>query len=208
MSESDQEQIEVVKQWWRQYGAWVIACLLLFVAVYGGYYWYSESLQQRRYAASALFDELLQRQEANPADDESARLVEQLKTDYSDLGYGTLAALLQAKNAMEQGDYEQALGQLGWAEKHAAAELRSLVSYRKAQVLYASDQLNEALTTLAELTGEHHQAISHELKGDILLEQGDVAGARLAFQAALEASAEQAVNNPYLQIKVDDLAQP
>ena len=95
---------------------------------------------------------------------------------------------------------------LDWAAKNAEAELLTVILYRKAVVQYALDDLDGALTSLNAMSGTGHQTLSFELKGDILLAQGKPDEARKAYKAALDLSSEQDINNPYLQLKLDDLA--
>ena len=49
-------------------------------------------------------------------------------------------------------------------------------------------------------------SLFEELRGDIMLTQGDRAAARQAYQKAIEAGNEAAANRELLQQKLDDLA--
>jgi len=205
--ETDQEQIEAMKGWWSQNGNWVIGGFIVFLAAFIGYHWYIASAEKHRFEASATYDQLLVNVTSESPDLEQQKsLTNLLKSDYADLGYGAMAALIEAKTAVDAQDYAAALAQLEWAEKNSDASLRSVILYRKAQVQYAMNKLDAALTTLNAIKGEGHQAVSYELKGDILLEQGKRDEARAAYQQALDMSADQSVNNPFLKIKLDDLA--
>jgi predicted negative regulator of RcsB-dependent stress response len=205
--ETDQEQIEAIKNWWNQNGNWVIGGFIVFIMSYVGYHWYQNSAEQHRFEASATYDELLLTITAESEDAQRrASLVSLLKDDYSDLGYATMAALIEAKAAVEADDLEKALTELDWALNNADKSLKTVILYRKAQVQYGLDRLDAALTTLASIEGEGHEAVTYELKGDILVEQGKKDEAREAFQIALDKSADQSINNPYLKVKLDDLA--
>ena len=207
MYDTDQEQIEAIKSWWGQNGNWVIGGFILFLAVYIGYHWYQGASEQHRHDASATYEQLLLNLTGETANsEERATLSGLLKSDYADLGYGTMAALIEAKAAVDAGDLDAALVELNWAESNADESLMAVVLYRKALVQYAQDDLDNALTTLNKIQGEGHQALTFELKGDILLEQGKKDDARKAYQAAVDLSADQSINNPYLKIKLDDLA--
>jgi len=205
--ETDQEQIEAMKSWWGQNGNWVIGGFIVFLMAYIGLHLYQNSAEQHRLEASATYEKLIVNITNESSDtEERASLTNLLKSDYSDLGYGVMAALLEAKAAVGDDDFEKALSELEWAEKNADTSLLSVILYRKAQVQYGMDQLDAALSSLSLIQGEGHQAVTFELKGDILVEQGKKDEARSAYQAALDLSSDQGINNPYLKIKRDDLA--
>lgn len=207
MYETDQEQIEAIKSWWGQYGNWVIGGFIAFIMSFVGYNWYNSAEETRRFQASAAYEDLLINITSEAADEEArVALTSLLKSDYSDLGYGAMAALIEAKAAVDADDYDRALEELKWAESNADKSLMAIVLYRQAQILFALDELDQALAILGRIEGDGHQAVSEELKGDILLVQGKTDEARTAYQAAVDAAPEQGINNPYLQIKLDDLA--
>ncbi len=205
MYETDQEQIEAMKSWWSQNANWVIGGFVAFILAFVGYHWYQSSAENHRLEASAKYEELL----ALSDTDSEARtaLISDLKEQYDDLAYATLAVLNEAKAAVEAGDLSSALASLDWAEAKADAKLLPIILYRKAQILYAQSELDGALSALNQIKGDGHQAMTLELKGDVLLAQGKVDEARTAYQQALEMSAQQSINNPYLKMKADDLAQ-
>lgn len=207
MYETDQEQIEAIKSWWNQNGNWVIGGFIVFIAAYVGYLWYQNAAEQHRFEASETYEQLMLNMTAENVDAEKrTALVNILKSDYADLGYGTMAALIEAKAAVEDGELEKALVELNWALDNSDKSLKTVILYRKAQVQYGLNRLDNALSTLAEIKGDGHQAVTFELKGDILLEQGKRDEAREAYQTAYDMSADQSINNPYLKIKLDDLA--
>lgn len=207
MYETDQEQIEAIKSWWGQNGNFVIGAFIVFIAAYIGFHWYQGAQQTHRFEGSDVYEQLLVEATAEQSDAEARKqLSTLLKTDYADLGYGTMAALIEAKIAVEAEDFDQALTELNWAQANGSEELQPVILYRKAQVQYAQDDLDAALTSLNAITGEGHEALTFELKGDVLLEQGKTAEARGAYQAALAQAETQGINNPYLKIKLDDLA--
>ena len=207
MYETDQEQIEAIKGWWNKNGNWVIGGCLAFIVSYIGLYMYQDSAQTHRVAGSKAYEQLLVNLTSETPDSEALTAqIELLKGEYKDLGYGVMAALQEAKVAVDAGKLESALPALDWAAKNAEAELLTVILYRKAVVQYALDDLDGALTSLNAMSGTGHQTLSFELMGDILLAQGKPDEARKAYKAALDLSSEQDINNPYLQLKLDDLA--
>lgn len=208
MYETDQEQIEAIKNWWNENANWVIGGFLAFILSFAGWTWFQNSQQAQRVEASRLYDQLILNVSNSAADlEQRAEMIEQLKSGYSGMGYAVMAALIEAKDAVEVNDYAAAMSALQWAEDNADDTLLPVIKYRQALVLYAQNELDAAIVALDSIQSEGHQALTMELKGDILLEQGNVDAAREAYQAAVDASAEQGINSPFLTIKLNDLAQ-
>lgn len=207
MYETDQEQIEAMKNWWNQNGNWVIGGFFIFVLSFAGWTWFKSSQETHRVEASRVYDQLLATVSGDATSSaQRMALINTLKSDYSTLGYAVMAALIEAKDAVEANEYSSALSALQWAETNAEKSMLPVIKYRKALVLYANDELDRALSELESIKSEGHQALTYELKGDILLEQGNIDAAREAFQIAVDASSEQGINSPFLTIKLNDLA--
>ena len=207
MYETDQEQIEAIKGWWSQNGNWVIGGCLAFIVSYIGLYFYQSSAQTHRVDGSQAYEQLLVNLTSETPDSEALDAqIDLLKSEYKDLGYGLMAALLEAKVAVDAGNLEGALPALEWAAKNAEPALLAVILYRKAMVQYGLNDLDAALTSLNAIRGDGHQTLTFELKGDILLDQGKPDEANSAYQAALDLSGDEGIDNPYLQMKLDDLA--
>jgi len=205
--ETDQEQIEAIKGWWSQNGNWVIGGCLAFIVSYIGLYFYQSSAQTHRVDGSQAYEQLLVNLTSETPDSEALDAqIDLLKSEYKDLGYGLMAALLEAKVAVDAGNLEGALPALEWAAKNAEPALLAVILYRKAMVQYGLNDLDAALTSLNAIRGDGHQTLTFELKGDILLDQGKPDEANSAYQAALDLSGDEGIDNPYLQMKLDDLA--
>ncbi|MBU2862959.1 tetratricopeptide repeat protein [Reinekea forsetii] len=207
MYDTDQEQIEAIKAWWSANANWVIASVLVFIFAFAGWNWYQVDQLNHKEEASRLYDRLLVNVSATEADlDERASMISALKTDYADLGYAVMAALFEAKDSVEAKEYSAALSSLEFAYDHADESLHGVILYRKALVQFGMGELDAALATLDAITGEGHQALTFELKGDIYLAQGNESAARDAYQSAVDLSSDQGINNPYLAVKLNDLA--
>ena len=208
MYDTDQEQIEAIKSWWSANANWVIASVLVFIFAFVGWNWYQADQVSHKEDASRLYDRLLINISSENANlDDRVSMISALKSDYSDLGYAVMASLFEAKDFVEAEDYDSALASLNWSLEHADESLLAVINYRKALVQFEMGKNDDALASLNAISTGGHQTLSFELKGDILLAQGDVSGARDAYQSALDFSTEQGVNSSYLQIKLNDLAE-
>lgn len=207
MYDTDQEQIEAIKSWWSANANWVIASVLVFIFAFVGWNWYQSDQINHKEDASKLYDRLLVNISSPDGDlDDRTSMISALKSDYTDLGYAVMASLFEAKDFVEAKDYDAALVALDWSLEHADESLQAVILYRKALVQFEMGQNDASLASLNAIAVDGHQALSFELKGDILLAQGDETGARDAYQSALDFSADQGINNPYLEVKLNDLA--
>lgn len=209
MYDTEQEQIEAIKNWWSANGNYVIGAVLAALIGYFGWNYYQGATEARQAEASMVYDNLLEMvQSGDGSAQERSDLIETLKTEYSDTTYAVYGALQAAKNAVEEDDLSAALTELEWALDQADDSLRPVVQVRIARVQFADGQPDAALATLEGVGTEGYEVVVNELKGDVLASQGDVEAARSAYQTAFEQSQEQGINSPYLKMKLDELTDP
>ncbi len=204
---TEEEQIEILKKWWRDNGRSTVAGV--GVALVGYFAW--SGWQAHRQAGFEAAADLYQQMSTAPAD-KSGALAEQLRSEYPGSSYAIFAALQLAKTAVTEGKLPQAVEMLEWARAHKPdAALAPMVSLRLAQVQYAQTQHEAALATLDEVKdpGAWKAAIA-ELRGDIALAQGRVDAARDAYDSALKALDESGAQERRqdVEMKLADLARP
>jgi predicted negative regulator of RcsB-dependent stress response len=130
--------------------------------------------------------------------------IEQLKTDYAETPYASLAALHSAKNYALKGDNAAAIKELDWVVSHSSEVLtQDLAKLRLARVYIASKQLDKASTLLEDSFPNAYTSLVSELKGDIHLAKQEVQKAREAYDKALLSS--KGLASDYLKMKRDDL---
>lgn len=211
---SEEEQLEVLKRWWKDYGKTVIIVLLVFVAGYFGFTTWQDQKRQKAEKASEVYEQLLKLVSVEPgkilSDTDKAtvtHLAGELKDTNSKSMYAYSAAFFLAKLAVEDNKLDVAVSELKWilsAKPEAAIE--QLARLRLARVLTAQQAYADAL---AQLTPEPAVAYSSdyaEARGDILKAQGDLDAARTAYEKALASTdPQQQERFMLLQMKVDDL---
>lgn len=205
MYDTEQEQIEAIKKWWSVYGNYVIGAVLVALVAFFSWTFYNNAVQSKFEAASALYDDLMSAVDSEDSDTVAAR-IDNLKSDYADTVYGVYAALQAAKQAADAGDLVTAASELEWALDNADASLEPVVRLRLARVHYAVENYAAALAQLDAIDQQGFEVPSLELRGDILLAQGDADAARAAYESAFEQAGQQGINSPYLEMKLNDLA--
>lgn len=184
----EQEQIDAIKAWWRQYGNRVsLGIALVAVAVIG---WQGWSFYQSRQTAEAavVFSALqhaVQTQDAVKVKNLSGELTEK----YGRTSYAALAALIAAKSSLETGDVRSARAQITWAAEHGKDEVAALAQLRLAGLLLDEAAYDEALKVLDGVSSPAFAARVADMRGDVFAAQGQREKAGSAYEAALKAIA-------------------
>ncbi len=211
---SEEEQLEVLKRWWKDYGRTVIIAVLVAVVGYFGYTTWQDQKRQKAEKASEVYEQLLKLTNAEPGktltDSDKAtiaHLAGELKDGNSKSMYAHSAAFFLAKLAVEDNKLDVAVSELKWvlsAKPEAATE--QLARLRLARVLTAQKVYADALAQLSPEPAAAFTSEYAEARGDILKLQGDLDAARTAYEKALAATdPQQQERYMLLQMKVDDL---
>jgi predicted negative regulator of RcsB-dependent stress response len=204
---SDDEQVEALRRWWNRNGIPLIVTLVLVIAGVIGWRWYNEHKAATEAAASEAYRHYLDvRKSATATDADRAAALAPLDGEFKGSTYHVFALLYRAHDAAEAGDYAKAAELLGAAADAADGALRDVARVRLARAQLQLNQVDAALATLAAVSGEGFRREIAELKGDVLLSQGDRAGALQAYRTAAEAGPGQ--RDPMLNMKIADLAPP
>ena len=201
---TDDEQVERIKKWWSDNGNSVIAGLVIGIGgLYGWRYWvdYKANVAAE---ASAHFSTMVNSIESNKNDeaiDEAFKILD----NYSSTAYADLARLSLAKVFVESTEYDKAAQQLqALVDSKPDTALEMLARKRLSTVLLQQGKLDQSLKTLDVEFPKQFAASFEELKGDILVAQGNASSAREAYQRARLAQPASA-NPQFLQQKMDDL---
>lgn len=200
--ETEDQQLEAVKAWWKENGKVVIIGSVLGFGAIFGTKTYMGHLESQRLEASVAFEVMGQMQ--GQTEMVSAQ-GQQIVANYPDTPYAALASLTLAKQHVDKGELTAAQHRLQWVIDHAKQpDILHVARLRLARVLLADDQAVQAQTLLAHVDMESYTAIYQELRGDIYLAQQQMDQARLAYADALEALDERD-DRQLLQMKLDDL---
>jgi predicted negative regulator of RcsB-dependent stress response len=201
----EQEQLEAIKAWWKQYGNFIllvaIACVLT-VAAFQGWRYYRH---QQALAAATLYEQLQRAEGAN--DGKRVRdIAAQIADKYAATPYAVMAELAAARASFEGGDLAAAKTQLQWVVDRAKdEEARDIARLRLAGALLDEKNYVEALKLVETTPSDAYSALYADLKGDILTAQGKLAEARGAYQLALDKSDAKSPYYQLVQLKLDAL---
>lgn len=208
--QTEEEQIERIKDVWQRHGVPVLTGVALALAGVFGWNGWTNHQENKATNASAVYQNMLESVLGNDTEAGRARaaeLAEQLRSDYAGTQYAHYAALMQARLAVESGDFstaEKLLREV--ADKADEVALKEVATQRLARVLAQLDRAEEALELFdAPVDGELLSG-REEVRGDLLLSLGRIADARQAYQSALQSTSDPRAR-PQLQLKLDDLAE-
>ena len=185
----EEQEINQLKDWWKENGKTIIVAFILGVGgMFGWRYWQAHQAEQIA-QASAQYDALIY----STQQDEQAKKanIEQFVQANSKTAYAVFALLDEAKKATEKQDFAAAEVNLNQALTQSQDEvLTSIVALRLSAVQFQLGQLDNALTTLNQVKGESFDARKAILTGDIQVAKGDKVAAKNSFEQAQQSGSQ------------------
>ena len=185
----EEQEINQLKDWWKENGKTIIVAFILGVGgMFGWRYWQAHQAEQIA-QASAQYDALIY----SAQQDEQAKKanIEQFVQANNKTAYAVFALLDEAKKAAEKQDFAVAEVNLNQALTQSQDEvLTSIVALRLSAVQFQLGQLDNALTTLNQVKGESFNARKALLTGDIQVAKGDKVAAKNSFEQAQQSGSQ------------------
>lgn len=199
----EQEQIAVIKDWWRKYGNLLTtAALVLLVGIASIQAWRYYAARQST-AATTLYSQLDTADQSNEAK-KVQDIAAAIAATYGATSYAAMAQLRAAKSLAVGNDLAGAKQRLQWViENTKEDEMRDVARLRLAGVLLDEKAPDEALKLLEAKHTAAFDGMYADLKGDILAIQGKRVEARAAYQSALEKSDSRSTYRQLIQVKLD-----
>lgn len=182
--ETDNEQIEILKKWWADYGKWVVMAVIIGLAVGLGWrYWQRQQVVNHQ-QASLLFQQLVVA-DSQSKSDTVMQMAAEITKRYAQSEYAALANLMAAKNAVLQNNNDAAIQKLQWAMDHSDNKsIKQIARLREARVLLTQNKAQEAQKVLSIVNDKTFQPAIDEVQGDIYTALGDPVKAHQSYQAA------------------------
>lgn len=198
---TDEEQIEHLKKWWNENGKSIIGGIAIgLIAIFGWRGWQDHLVTQGK-EASDLYEHIII-DVSKDKEKHAGEIAQQLNDDYKSTPYSTFSSLLLAREAVENNDIAAAKTHLQWVlDNTDSDEFKHLARLRLARLLLEEGDKDAALSLIEKIDTGKFAPNYHELRGDILLQQGDSKAAQDAYTQALSIRG----NQPVVQMKLDDL---
>lgn len=204
----EQEQIDELKAFWKQYGnliTWTLTLVLGAFAAWNGWQWYQRDQATK---ASVMHDEVEKAVTEGDAD-KAARLLKDLRERYPRTTFVSQAGLAVARLQVEKTKLEEAQATLNWVADNATeVEYKTLALLRLAGVHLDAKKFDEALKALDAAKAPTFEALVADRRGDVLMAQGKKAEAIAAYQAAWKGLPETTEYRRLVEAKLTSLAAP
>jgi predicted negative regulator of RcsB-dependent stress response len=203
----EQEQIAVIKDWWRKYGNLVTTAVLAVVVGIAGIQAWRYYRDQQSSLAAILYSQLDTADKSNEAK-KVQDIAATLAGSHAGTPYAAMAALRAAKSFMAGNDLANAKQRLQWViDKTSDDDMRDVARLRLAGVLFDEKNHDEALKLLDAKHAAAFDGLYADLRGDILAVQNKRAEARAAYLMALEKSDPRSSYRQLIQVKLDALGE-
>jgi predicted negative regulator of RcsB-dependent stress response len=183
----EQEQLDQLKAFWKQYGNLVTWVLVIVLGAYAA--WNGWNIYQRDQSAKAggLFDEIERAAQVSDSD-RTTRIFADMQSRYPRATFTQQAGLIAARVAAEKGHYDVAQTSLAWVAEHADdAGYRAIARLRLAGLLLDTAKYDDALKQLDAIESPEFAALAADRRGDLLLAAGKRADAQAAYLKAWNA---------------------
>ncbi|MDP2904053.1 MAG: tetratricopeptide repeat protein [Methylovulum sp.] len=204
--DTEEEQVDAIKAWWKENGHATVIGLGLGIAIIFGWNYWQTYKKDRAEQASGLYSQLLKAAETDNRVSVE-KLAERINTQFGDTDYASYSGLMAAKVKVQQGDFAGAKALL---EKIAAAsdkELSNIAKIRLVRLMLANKEYEQGLKLINAIDPATSTSFSghyDELVGDLYVALDRLDQARTSYQNA-QRNGHQ---SPLLQMKIDDLTLP
>jgi predicted negative regulator of RcsB-dependent stress response len=201
---SDKEQVERLRQWWRENGWFLIGGAALGLLGLYGYNQYFAYQDRQSAAAAAAYEAIQQESESGDRAAAATRFAA-MRSEFPDHAYTHQAALFLASAEVVTAP-DAAADKLRFTmEQSGDPELAMVARLRLARVLAYREQYPEALALLEVPEPGQFAGRIAEIRGDIHVARGETEAARTAYLEAMVASGAELLDRSFLQMKLADL---
>jgi predicted negative regulator of RcsB-dependent stress response len=202
---TDDEQLEAVKRFTREYAPVLIIGAVLGAGGLFGWRYYQNYQNEQGLKAAAQFAQLSASLQGNDAA-KARQAANDLIQDYPSSPYADQAKLVLARVAVEANQDANAVGPLTEVMNSSKdTELRQIARLRLARVLIDQGKPDDAIKLLSEANPGSFAGRYHEVHADALYAKKDIAAAVTEYKAALDAADAGGVDAAMVEMKLADL---
>ena len=201
----EQEQVDALKSFWRQYGnliTWTLILALGAFAAWNGWNWYQ---RDQGVKAGAMYDELDRAVQASEVE-RAAKIFADLQGRYPSTAWAAQGGLMLAKLQLDKGQPDAASAALKWvAEKSADEGLKAIASLRLAGIELDAKRFDAAMKAVEAANAKGFESLAADRRGDVLLAQGKTQQAADALLAAWKDMPESLEYRRVVEAKLNSL---
>ncbi len=203
---SEQEQMDQIRSWWAEYGAYVIGGIVIGGGLLFGINNYQANKLQAEIDASASYEALLEYAYAGNLD-AAETTADTIASSYAGTTYVAQSRLSMARLYMDKNRDQDAADSLrAVVDSEAGSEFRHVARLRLARILVYQDKAQEVVDLLESEGDAAFAAAYAEVLGDAYHALGRDAEAMTAYQQVLtDPLSEGTVDQQLVQWKALDL---
>ncbi|PPK75825.1 putative negative regulator of RcsB-dependent stress response [Methylobacter tundripaludum] len=226
MYDSEEEQVEALKRWWKENSTATIVGLVMGIVIILGWNYWQDHKKAQSAQASATYDQLLKaldddskdgggraptvgalgdaRAVAENKNDSVDKLAQRMQEQFKGTEYAAFSGLFQAKLKAQQGDFAAAKQILKTIAAEPNKQLSNIAKIRLVRLMLATGEYEQGLQVINEVDAKaaaSYSANYDELVGDLYVALDRLDEARTSYQNALR----NGQPSPLLQFKIDDL---
>ncbi len=202
----EDEQAELLKEWWQKNGTAAIITVVLAVAALIGWREWQGHQGEQSSEASKQYQVMVEALTAQQVDEAAVnKQAEALKDDFPGSAYAGYASLAQARLAVQAGEYDKAASLLqDVADNGATDALTYTARLRLVRVLLQQQAYDKAAAELDHSFPAAFNGMALELRGDLAKARDDQQAATEAYTQSLETLQDNGEKDR-VQMKLDDL---
>jgi predicted negative regulator of RcsB-dependent stress response len=203
---SEKEQLEVLRQWWKENGNYVISGVVLGVVLLVGWNQWRGGIVDDQLEASTLYESLVT-EVADGDLEEAEEIAVQLYGEYGSTTYPGHARLAMARLYMDEGrDNDAAETLRALLDSDASEQVQNIGRLRLAKVLLYQEKPQEVVDLLDTASASAYMARYNEILGDayVALQRYDDAADAYAIALADDRQVST-VDLTLVQMKLNDL---
>lgn len=201
----EQEQLEELKHFWKQYGNLITWILIAVLGAYAGWNAYQYYQRNQAQQSSAMFDEVERAAQAGDVT-KLDRALADMKDKFGGTTYALQAALLAAKTYHDKGNIDAAKAALSWvAEKSSDPGYQAIARLRLAGVLAQAKAYDDAVKQLSGEFPKGFAPLAADRLADIYMLQGKKSEARAEFEKAYKGFEDRADYRRLVEVKLNAL---
>jgi predicted negative regulator of RcsB-dependent stress response len=204
---SEREQVDRIRQWWKENGAWIIVGIGGGVLSLAGWSWWQGYKLERAEQASAMYSVVAEAATEGRIEDVRAG-VDNLAAAHGSSPYLQHGRLALAAAMVNGGDIPAAIGVLEQVLADASDPQIALIArFRLARLLVAEGEHDRALELVRSPGAGAFAPAMLEIEGDILAARGDAEGAGEAYRRALTEAGTLGpiVDEEFVRLKLEAL---
>ncbi len=203
MYDTEEEQVEALKRWWKENAIAIIVGLVMGLVVILGWNYWQDHKKEQATQASAMYEQLLKALDDDKKDTVD-KLAERMHEQFTGSEYAAFSSLFQAKLKTRQGDFAAAKQILKAVAAESSKHLSNIAKIRLVRLMLATGEYEQGLQIINDIDAKAAAAYSanyDELVGDLYVALDRLDEARTSYQNALRAG----LQSPLLRLKIDDL---